>query len=131
MKRTEYRVFVDTDPSSGEKFLAVHKVLFDNKEKPIGFEEKDCTITGESEYCLRDKLELISQAVNKPWLDKDNFPEEFDRIKFKFNGGRGAVLCSSCDVIIREDLTDEEFEDISLEGKIIPPEYCDKCKKNN
>jgi len=40
----------------------------------------------------------------------------------KFNGGRGALLCNKCRVIIKEDLTKDE-----LEGNT-PLTHCTKCK---
>lgn len=48
----------------------------------------------------------------------------------KFNGGRLAILCSKCRVIIKTgvDFTQEEKEFALGEGKL-PPQYCDKCKK--
>ena len=48
---------------------------------------------------------------------------------FKFNGGRGAILCSKCKVIIKtgKDFTENEWRayrgDIELEEQI-----CDACK---
>lgn len=47
----------------------------------------------------------------------------------KFNGGKLALLCSNCAVIIKtgKDFTEEELE--FAKGKtVIPPLYCDKCK---
>lgn len=40
----------------------------------------------------------------------------------KFNGGRGAILCNNCSVIIKENLSRDEFA-----GKtdIL---FCEKCK---
>jgi len=43
----------------------------------------------------------------------------------KFNGGRGAILCKSCSVIIKENLTKDE-----IEGKT-DLLYCDKCFMKN
>jgi len=42
----------------------------------------------------------------------------------KFNNGRGAILCHRCSVIIKENLTREEFK-----GKT-DLFYCDKCLEN-
>lgn len=39
----------------------------------------------------------------------------------KFNGGRGAILCNECSVIIKENLTKEE-----IQGKT-DVLYCSKC----
>ena len=41
----------------------------------------------------------------------------------KFNNGNGAILCNKCSVIIKENLTREEFE-----GKTNLL-FCDKCEK--
>lgn len=53
---------------------------------------------------------------------------------FKFNSGRGALLCSKCSVIIKvgKDFTEEEKEN-AWGGKRnkLPPQYCDKCKDSD
>jgi hypothetical protein len=41
----------------------------------------------------------------------------------KFNNGRGAILCHSCSIIIKEGLSKEEFESKS------DLFYCDECKE--
>jgi len=41
----------------------------------------------------------------------------------KFNNGNGAILCNNCSVIIKENLTKEEFE-----GKT-DLLFCNKCEK--
>jgi hypothetical protein len=48
---------------------------------------------------------------------------------FKFNGGRGALLCSNCSVIIKtgKDFTEQEWAALRGEGDINSV-YCDKCK---
>lgn len=51
---------------------------------------------------------------------------------FKFNGGRGALLCSGCRVILKtgDKFTDEEIE--AIKGyAVIPAQYCLKCKLIN
>jgi hypothetical protein len=40
----------------------------------------------------------------------------------KFNSGRGAILCNQCNVIIKEDLTPDEFR---CRTDIL---YCEECK---
>ena len=48
---------------------------------------------------------------------------------FKYNGGLGALLCSSCRVIMKtgKDFTDEEIS--AIKGYIdMPPQYCSNCK---
>lgn len=47
------------------------------------------------------------------------------KAKIKFNGGRGALLCEWCNIIIRQD-----FNPISIEDKY---HYCggDYCKKQD
>jgi len=48
---------------------------------------------------------------------------------FKYNGGLGALLCSSCRVIMKtgKDFTDEEIRAIKWHIEM-PPQYCSKCK---
>lgn len=48
---------------------------------------------------------------------------------FKYNGGLGALLCSSCRVIMKtgKDFTDEEIS--AIKGHIdMPQQYCSNCK---
>jgi hypothetical protein len=50
---------------------------------------------------------------------------------FKFNGGLGAILCSSCKVIIKtgKDFTEEEIKAIRGElNKDLEAQYCKDCK---
>ncbi len=50
---------------------------------------------------------------------------------FKYNGGLGALLCSSCRVIMKigSSFTDEEI--MAIKGKVdMPPQYCKQCKPN-
>lgn len=50
---------------------------------------------------------------------------------FKFNNGRGALLCSNCSIIIktRIDMTDDEKK--AMDGEInLKPQYCDECQNN-
>jgi hypothetical protein len=44
--------------------------------------------------------------------------KDYHRAIFKFNGGRGALLCNRCRVIVREGTEHEDVE-----------HYCDECKK--
>lgn len=48
---------------------------------------------------------------------------------FKFNGGRGALLCSNCSVVIKtgKDFTEQEWA--ALRGETnVESNYCDSCK---
>jgi len=50
---------------------------------------------------------------------------------FRFNGGKGALLCSNCSVIIKtgKDFTENELA--ALRGEIqIQSAYCDECQKS-
>jgi ferredoxin len=48
---------------------------------------------------------------------------------FKYNGGRGALLCSMCRVILKtgDQFTEEEIEAIKGHA-IMEPQYCLKCQ---
>lgn len=51
---------------------------------------------------------------------------------YKFNGGRGALLCSGCSRVLRQgaELTKEDLQ--ALRGEIIqPPKFCVKCNLEN
>lgn len=47
----------------------------------------------------------------------------------KFNGGRLALLCSSCSVIIKEgkDFSKEELMYVKGELQHLPPQKCGEC----
>ena len=49
---------------------------------------------------------------------------------FKYNGGLGALLCSSCRVIMKtgKDFNEEELNAIKGNGPMPPAQYCSKCK---
>ena len=50
---------------------------------------------------------------------------------FKYNNGRGALLCSKCSVIIKhgEDFTVQEHLAMQGKGKL-EPQYCKNCKND-
>jgi hypothetical protein len=53
------------------------------------------------------------------------------KLIIKFNGGRGAILCSKCSVIIKDkDYTKEELDYFKGKIEYLPPQYCKKCKHN-
>lgn len=61
---------------------------------------------------------------------------ETDYIKFKFNGGNGAVLCSNCSKIIMSGSKIPDYiwdavccEDDKEIKNIAPMFCCDKCKE--
>lgn len=48
----------------------------------------------------------------------------------KFNGGRGAILCSGCRVIIKEGHEFTPLELHYIRGELnydLPPQYCKQC----
>ena len=53
----------------------------------------------------------------------------FVKAIFKFNGGAGALLCSTCHVIIKtgKDFTEEESKAFKGETKL-GSQICNKCK---
>ena len=61
------------------------------------------------------------------------YRKEQDRLIFKFNGGRGAVLCSNCYTIVYEgSRIPDEYKDAMLNGQennFEPVFCCDECKK--
>lgn len=50
---------------------------------------------------------------------------------FKFNGGRGALLCSNCSVIVKtgKDFTEQEWAALRGEGHV-DSVYCNKCENS-
>lgn len=55
-----------------------------------------------------------------------------EKALFKYNGGRGALICSGCKVILKtgDQFTDEEIEAIKGHA-IMEPQYCLKCQLIN
>ena len=53
-----------------------------------------------------------------------------ERLIVKFNGARGAILCSGCRRIIKEghEFTPEELQYIRGEIEYLPIQYCEQCK---
>jgi hypothetical protein len=57
---------------------------------------------------------------------------KIEKAQFRYNGGRGALLCSGCKKIMKtgDEFTEEEIE--AIKGySIIPPVYCLKCQLVN
>lgn len=60
----------------------------------------------------------------------DPLPKENTRASFRFNGGKGAMLCTTCKVIIRQGrtLTTQDWDHAN--GNIVlPPQYCTTHEK--
>ena len=58
----------------------------------------------------------------------DNLLEE--KAVFKYNSGKGALLCDNCKVIIKEGKHYSEEEKMALKGNyFLPKQYCEKCKE--
>ena len=52
-----------------------------------------------------------------------------NKAQFKYNGGRGALICSECRVILKtgDQFTDEEIA--AIKGhEFMPAQYCKKCQ---
>jgi len=52
-----------------------------------------------------------------------------DKAIIKFNGGKLALLCSTCSKILKtgKDFTEEEMKYTKGEIEYIPPMYCENC----
>ncbi len=59
--------------------------------------------------------------------------EPEDKLKVKYNNGRGAILCSGCNVIIKtgKDYTPEERQYAVGDLEYLPPQFCEKCESKN
>lgn len=55
-----------------------------------------------------------------------------NKAQFKYNGGRGALICSGCRVILKtgDEFTEEEIDAIKGHD-ILAPQYCKKCQLIN
>lgn len=52
-----------------------------------------------------------------------------ERAIIKFNGGRLALLCHSCRVIIKTGIEfNEQEEEYALGKSILEPQFCESCK---
>lgn len=64
-----------------------------------------------------------------------SYRKEYDRLVCKFNGGRGAVLCSNCFTIIYEgSRIPDEYKDVMFNkneqrDNFEPIFCCEECKK--
>ena len=52
-----------------------------------------------------------------------------EKLVVKYNNGNGAILCSSCSVIIKtgKDYTPEERQYAVGDLEYLPPQFCEKC----
>jgi hypothetical protein len=53
-----------------------------------------------------------------------------DKLIIKYNGSRGAILCSDCSKILKVgwQFTDEETKFFTSKLDYLPPQYCEHCK---
>jgi hypothetical protein len=85
------------------------------------------------------------QDVNA-WLVEQGYPQklidafgehfycrywEEEKAIVKFNGGKGALLCSKCSAIVKvgSEFNDKESKYVKGEIDYLPPQYCDKCRQ--
>lgn len=71
---------------------------------------------------------LFIVLVNSIWVGMMIYYTYCKKAIYKYNNGKGALLCSKCRTIIKTnvDLTPEQIEDL-MKGRI-KAQYCDKCK---
>jgi hypothetical protein len=56
--------------------------------------------------------------------------QDQEKAIFKFNGGRGAILCNDCRVIIKTGISFTEYETEAILGRAeLGPQYCNDCKE--
>ncbi len=67
------RVFAED--YDGEVWLDVYEVHHDSNGNIIGYTASPITIGGESTEAIRWQLDRIRDCLDKPILDKNNFPD--------------------------------------------------------
>ena len=108
------------DPPSGWKYGFPKPIPEDRRQDSLvwlvenGYPQSEIDALGEHFYC-------------RYWEE----PDRREKAIVKFNGGRGALLCSKCRVIMKvgHEFNDEETQYIRGEIDYLPPQYCDKCNK--
>lgn len=97
-----------------DEFYKIHVVkLMSVTEMRNGVSNNTITEDGYDKILVRDSIGYFMYWLI--WVDK------LTR-SIKFNNGIGAILCSSCSVIIKENLNKKEFKDAST-----IPVFCDEC----
>lgn len=61
-----------------QRIFAIHEVYYDKEGKPDGVTENATTLGGWEELeDLKETIDLIKGALDKPIMDLDNFPNEY------------------------------------------------------
>lgn len=83
-------------------------------------------------YGLNYLGKLLEEYKTRLEIRIKNYKLSQERATFKFNNGRGALLCDNCKVIIKEGKDYNEIEEKALSNNyFLPKQYCKKCKGEN
>lgn len=75
-----------------------------------------CTFDGRSD--CQAKMDERQQAEDNP---------RSNMAVVKFNGGNGAILCSTCSTVLHSPLTGPQWRQIHSHNGL-PPQYCASCQ---
>lgn len=70
-----YRVLYSKE--NEEDCFAVHEVYYNKEGKPYLYTESPSVVSSEKITGLNQVMRMFYEAMNKPVLDKNNFPEEY------------------------------------------------------
>lgn len=76
MRNWNYRVMAHEDER--ESYFSIHTVYYDENDKPKAFSETEARIISEDFDDLKEELNRLKLALDKPILSINNFPEIFE-----------------------------------------------------
>jgi len=145
------------DPPSGWKYGFPKPIPEDRRKDSLvwlveqGYPQSLIDYLGEHFYCRyweddsylhrKDKADIGDIEHNSPNQSSDKgfgeieteekssfLHKKQDKAIIKFNGGRLALLCSNCRVIIKEGKDFSYHEKQFTQGDVyLPPQYCEQC----
>lgn len=77
-----YRILAHKNVDNDEVYLQIHEVYYDQDNNPISYTENPITVGGEDINSIKWSLNKMQEAINKPILSVDNFPQ-ICKVKYK------------------------------------------------
>lgn len=75
MSHWNYRVLYSKEHD--EEYFAIHEVYYNDKREPDGYVETPAVVMSDDVKGMTEVLKMFSETLEKPTIDKANFPHEY------------------------------------------------------
>lgn len=75
MSHWNYRVLYSKEHD--EEYFAIHEVYYNDKKEAEGYVDTPAVVMSDDAKGMIEVLKMFSAELEKPIIDKDNFPKEY------------------------------------------------------